>query len=325
LKVALVELEFRQVRYFLAVVEELHFRRAAERLHVAQPTISQQIARLEADLGVRLLERSSRSVELTVAGRAFAAEAVLLLRQRDDAVAAARRAAGGEVGRLSIGFVGPAALGMLNQLIRAYRVRFPNVELDLHECSTVEQVAMLEGQQLDVGFLRLPASGEGVSFQLIRTEPIYVLLPSDHSLNRRPEGRSIEVSELAKEPLITLPRDREPVVVDQIISLCMDAGFSPRIVQEAAQMYVIIALVNAGIGLVLGPESLRELPHPGVAYRRLESHGKGSVQTGIAWRANNSSPVLASFLKFVRDDGLPALALTEGTRGEDRADRSGAT
>jgi DNA-binding transcriptional LysR family regulator len=294
-----MELEFRQVRYFLAVAEELHFRRAAERLHVAQPAISQQIARLEADLGVRLLERSSRSVQLTAAGQTFLAEARVLLRQRDEAIIATRRAASGDVGRLNIGFVGPAALSVLSELIRTYRTRYPDVDLNLHDCATVEQLKLLDAQELDVGFLRLPAAADGLTFELVKTEPICIMLPTGHPLNQRPVDAPVDITELADQPLITLPRDLEPVVVDQIIALCVDAGFSPRIVQEAAQMYVIIALVNAEIGLVLVPESLQALRHVGVAYRPLRSRKTVAVQTGMAWRTSNTSPVLASFLRFV--------------------------
>jgi DNA-binding transcriptional LysR family regulator len=295
-----MELEFRQIRYFLAVAEELHFRRAAERLYVAQPAISQQIARLEADLGVRLLDRSSRSVQLTTAGQTFLTQAYALVRQRDEAIAATRRAASGEIGRLDIGFVAPAALTVLSQLIRAYRTRYPDVHLNLHELSTVEQLKLLDTQELDVGFLRLPAPTDGLTLELVKTEPICVLLPIGHPLNQRPPDAPVDVAELADHPLITVPRDLEPVVVDQIIALCIDAGFSPQIVQEAAQMYVVIALVNAEMGLVLVPESLRMLEHAGVAFRPLRSQKSISVQTGMASRTSNTSPVLASFLQFAR-------------------------
>ncbi|MFI5490495.1 LysR family transcriptional regulator [Micromonospora echinaurantiaca] len=293
-------MEFRHLQYFVAVAEELHFRRAAERLHIVQPALSQQIARLEEELGVRLLQRTKRHVELTAAGRVLLVEARAMLEHRDAATAAVRRAAAGSTGRLAVGFVGPAAYSVLPGVVRAFRGQYPDVDLSLHEHTTAEQLEMLAARQLDVGFLRLPSAAEGLELEQVLSEPICVVLPAGHPLDNRPKGAPLEVTELRGEGFVVVPRSREALVFDRIVALCHGAGFSPRVVQEAQQVHAIIGLVAAGMGIALVPDSMRALRRPGVVYRPLPPSSSTAVETGLAWRREEESPVVELFVRVVR-------------------------
>lgn len=275
-------MEFRHLQYFVAVAEELHFRRAAERLHVVQPALSQQIAKLEADLGVRLLERSKRHVELTAEGRVFLTDARAMLEHRDRAAAAAKRAADGSTGRLAAGFVGPAAYSVLPGVVHTFRNRYPDVDLSLHEHTTDQQIELLAGRQLDVGFLRLPVTGDGLELAPVLREQMCVVLPDGHPRDERPPGGPVAVNELSGEPFVMVPRSREAMVFDRIVALCLGAGFSPKIAQEAQQVHAIIGLVAAGIGIALVPESMRALRRPDVVYRSLPPSAAARVETSLA-------------------------------------------
>jgi DNA-binding transcriptional LysR family regulator len=189
---------------------------------------------------------------------------------------------------------------VLPVVVRAFRGRHPDVDLSLHEHTTTEQLELLGGKQLDVGFLRLPAAAEETELEPLLAEPMCAVLPEGHPCDDRPPGHALPVADLAGEPFVVVPRSREAMVFDRIIAQCLGAKFSPRIVQEAQQVHAIIGLVAAGIGIALVPESMRALRRPGVVYRWLEPSPAAIVETGLAWRRSEASPVVASFVRLAR-------------------------
>lgn len=286
-------MNFRHLSYFIAVAEELNFRRAAERLHIVQPGLSQQISRMESELGLALLERTKRRVELTDAGQLFLGEARALLERYEQAVTSARQAAAGQAGSLDVGFVGPAIYSVLHSVARAYLKSFPNVNLVLHELNSAEQLDRIIAGTLDVGFVRLPVRDKRVLTMQLISEPIIIVLPEGH-----PEAVRdiVNLAALADEPFVMVPRAREPNAFDRYIEICAKAGFSPRIGQEVLQIHTIVEVVAMGLGVALAPASLTNLRRPGVVYRPLRDLGPFTTDTGLAWGPDNPSAALRGFI-----------------------------
>ena len=284
-------MELRHLRYFVAVAEELHFGRAAARLHIAQPPLSQQILRLERELGVELLRRNRRSVQLTDAGRLLLEHAKPLLAQADHLERLLRQAAAGEVGRLAVGFVGSASYETLPRILRAFRDRYPNVELRLEELTTVGQVAALLAGRIDVGLVRPPVGDESLELTPLVQERLVAALPDSHRLARR---RRVPVAALADEAFVLVPRRLGTGLYDDFLGVCREAGFSPHVVQEANEMQTIVSLVSAGIGVSLVPESVETFSPPRVAYRPL-SGPNASLEIALAHRRSDRSPLVESF------------------------------
>lgn len=290
-------MELRLLRYFVAVAEELHFGRAAARLGIAQPPLSQQIRRLEAELGVLLFRRTQRHVELTDAGEIFLAEVRDILGRVARAVELAQRAQNGEVGSLRIGFAGSATYHELPVLVRAYRERYPQVDVALREMATLDQIEALHNGHIDAGFLRLPTPDQLLDFIVMRRERFIVVLPESHPLTALAR---VPVARLAGEPFVLQPRHRGWGYYDTIIAACHVHGFSPLIRQEAQELQTIVGLVAAGLGVSMVPASARELRGKGVAYREID--GTPPVtEMGLGWRRADPSPVLRSFLAVVRE------------------------
>jgi DNA-binding transcriptional LysR family regulator len=239
-------MELRHLRYFLAVAEDLHFGRAAARLHIAQPPLSRQIRNLEAELGITLFHRTRRRVQLTQAGQLFLEAARRVLADVEEAVRVAQRAGRGEIGRLLIGFVGTATCDVLLRALRVFRERFPEVILCLQELTTVQQVEALHEKRLDVGFLRPPIEDESLSLMVLTREPFVVAVSAAHPLSRQPQ---VPLRRLAGEAFVLFPRQAAPGFYDQVIRLCQRAGFSPNIAQEASQVHALLGLVAAGLGV----------------------------------------------------------------------------
>ena len=288
-------MELRHLRYFVAVAEELHFRRAAERLHMSQPPLSQQIRRLEEDVGATLLTRNQRRVELTAAGAAYYARARDILDAVEDAAREARRVQRGEVGRLDVGFVGSAVYSIVPELLRAFRAAYPEVGLRLRELGTSEQLRRLEDGGLDVGFLRSPGGRPGLTIETVLREPVVVALPDGHRLAAAAEVR---VEELAGEPLVLMTRAGAPGLRDALAPVTEGLG-EEAIVQEVAEMQTVIGLVAAGVGISLVPDSVRALARSGVVYRPLDGEPP-QVALSAAWRTGDESPVLAAFLALMK-------------------------
>jgi DNA-binding transcriptional LysR family regulator len=291
-------MELRHLRYFIAVAEELHFSRAAERLQMAQPPLSQQIQSLEKELGVQLFKRTKRRVELTEAGQVFLAEARLVLMQVEQAIRAAQRASRGEIGRLGVGVNSSATHNVLPEILRVFREHFPCVELVLHELASYQQVKGILDNRIDIGFLWLPnVDDDALSFMPIWRELLIVALPEAHPLANLPE---IPLKALAGESFVLPPRQLGQGFYRQIISLCQQQGFSPKVRQEALLMQTIVSLVAGGVGVALVPASLQNLQRVGVVYKTLQGQ-KLELEMAVVWRRDNSSQVLQEFLKVVRE------------------------
>ncbi|QGK72235.1 LysR family transcriptional regulator [Allosaccharopolyspora coralli] len=260
-------MEIRQLRYFVAVAEEKNFRRAAERLHVAQPALSQQIRKLEQQLKTTLLERTTRRVELTDAGTVLLETGRRVLAEAEHAETAVRHTALGEIGTLRIGFVSSAALTLVPRIVHALRAKRPGLHVDLTERTTDRQLDAIDDGSLDVGIVREVGSPTGLNIHELAREPLLVALPQTHPLAER---ESIRLSELADEDFVVFPRGQVSRLYDHIAALCHHAGFRMRPSQQAVQFPTILGLVAAGTGIAVVPDSLRHLQLPGLVYARLD-------------------------------------------------------
>ena len=292
-----MNIELRHLRYFIAVAEELHFGRAAARLHMSQPPLSHQIRQLEEALGAPLFHRTKRRVQLTDAGQVFLDEARRTLSQVQHAIRAAQRAHRGEIGRLVVGFVYEATVGILPDILREFRERFPDVELALHEMATAPQLQDLHTRRLDVGFLHPPLDNDALQCEILHRVPLVALLPQGHDLASR---KRISLQRMAREPFILQPYTRAYGARNQVVRMCQDAGFTPDVVQEAEQIVTIASLVAAGIGVSIVPISAQRLRAQGVVYRPLRDRTV-MRDLAIAWHGDNRSEALKGFLEVVRE------------------------
>nr|WP_279577885.1 LysR family transcriptional regulator [Pseudomonas aeruginosa] len=286
------------MRYFIAVAEELHFGRAAERLGISQPPLSQQIQALEEEIGARLFERTNRRVELTDAGRLFLDESRQVLAQVDKAVLLARRAHLGELGELKIGFTSSAPFtSTIPSSIHAFRKAYPDVHLDLQEMSSRQVLKALLEESLQVGVIRPLALPDAVHWVELFREPLVAVLRADHPLAAGSED-GLAIAALAEEPFVFFPRSYGTGLYDQVIALTRQAGFSPRIAQEASEAMTIIGLVSAGLGVSILPASFRRTRVDGVVYRTL-SDPEATTAVWLVRRQNEGSPLALSFIDLV--------------------------
>ncbi|MDL2354293.1 MAG: LysR family transcriptional regulator [Pseudomonadota bacterium] len=302
-------MELRHLRYFIAVAEELHFTRAAERLHIGQPPLSHAIQVLEADIGARLLDRTRRSVRLTAAGTLFLADARRILALAEQAAATARRAERGEAGELRIGFTYSTPLTPLfADVINRYRQEFPQVTLTLHEMATLRQLDAIAQRTLDLGFVRPPevAVPAGVELTALREDPLMVVLPAGHALAAQP---AIAIIELAGLPFVMYPADAGTGIYPQIFRLCRAAGFVPRVGQTAGEASTIIGLVAAGSGVTLLPASFDRIRMDGVCYRPLRDRDATTMLL-LAQRAGERAPLVDAFVALVTDAVKPSTTKT---------------
>ena len=285
-------MELRQLRYFVAVAEELHFRRAAERLHISQPPLSQQIRALEDELGFTLLVRTRRRVELTPAGAAFLRDARTLLAELEGAVATARRIDAGQTGRLRINFVGSALFSIVPGTVERFRAARPGVEIELRERATVDQLRAVRAGVADVGLVRPPIDHDGeLRVQTVLRERTVAALPAGHALTALTR---VPLRRLAAEPLVLFPRDQAPGFHDLLIDSLAGAGVAPRVIQYAPEMLTIMGLVAAGTGVSLVPASVRRLALDGVAYRPVS--GAPRSELVAVTRAGDDSALVRAFV-----------------------------
>jgi DNA-binding transcriptional LysR family regulator len=289
-------MELRHLHYFIAVAEELHFSRAAERLHISQPPLSQQIQSLEEELGIKLFERTKRQVHLTEAGKVFLERSYLVLAQLEQVIEVTQQIGRGEVGRLAIGFVDSAMYTLLPEILRVFREQFPLVELRLYEMTTAQQIQALYDKQIDVGIVRSAISESGLNVECLSHELLVLALPENHPFSTQAQ---VSLSSLADEFFILFPAKLGPVFYEQIIHSCQQAGFRPKVAQEAVQMQTIIGLVAAGLGIAIVPASLQNFHRSGVIYRPLQEQ---IPNTGLylAWRQHDSSSVVSPFLNLAQ-------------------------
>ena len=292
-----MNLELRQLRYFVTVAEELHFGRAAARLHMTQPPLSQAIQGLEELLGTALFERNRRSVTVTPAGAALLPEARRLLAQAADLPDLVRAAAAGETGRLALAFVSSADYSVLPPFLRSYRGAYPQVQIVLQEATSDVQVDDLLHNRIDAGLLIPPLSDKA------HAELDYIKLIEEPLILAAPAGLlapgALALKDAPRLPLIIFPRPIAPSLHDAILGCFTAAGITPQIGQQAIQMQTIVSLVSAGMGMALVPQSVSNLMRPGVDYRALKD-STPLVETGCAWRRDNASPVLRGFLDLLR-------------------------
>jgi DNA-binding transcriptional LysR family regulator len=293
-------IELRHLRYFIAVADELHFSRAAERLGISQPPLSQQIRDVESMLGVRLLRRTNRRVELTDAGRAYLDAARDVLRRVDAAGDLARRAERGEVGELRVAFTRSTPLiERVPRAIRAFRETWPDVHLVLVERNTLLQVdSLLDGRQ-DVGLLRGRHIPPSLTSHRLLDDPLVAVVRADHPLLAR-RRRTLRMESLAAEPFVVFSRSAGTGVHDQMLEMCRHAGFTPRIAQEAGESSTMVGLVAAGMGVAILPQSLRQLHVPGVVYVDIDSPDATSP-LHVAYRSDERSPRVHAFVRTMLD------------------------
>lgn len=311
--------ELRLWRQFLAVAEELHFGNAARRLAMTQPPLTQAIAQLERALGVRLFDRTRRSVQLTAAGHALVAEVRDVLARAEALPALARASADGKAGRLRLAFVSTVGFDLLPRWVRAFRERYPGVVLELVESTGDVQLQSFEQGTIDAGFVLHSPGFAPTGFESLRIaqEPLVVALPDQSALASK---AVLSLNDLKSEPLVIFPRRILPSLHDAIFAMYHAAGEMPWVAQEAIQMQTIVNLVSAGVGLAWVPESVQQFQRPGVVYRRIASSQSASArrpsskaasvitgtsvprcETSLLWKAGGSNPVVARFVALVRD------------------------
>ncbi|WP_158752810.1 LysR substrate-binding domain-containing protein [Dyella sp. S184] len=294
--------DFRQLRYFVAVAEELSFTRAAIRLHLSQPPLSQQIQSLEQDLGVRLLDRNKRNVALTEPGRIFLEQARQVLAKADEARSQVVAAAAGYSGQLRLAYtVSVSFHPALPQALLRHGQIAPNVRMHLSEMYTEPQFAALLAGQIDVGFVRdepiHAQDARNLRLSVIDREPLLLALPSGHPLSGR---SSLRLAEVAADAFVSQPRELAATLYDRLVKLADKAGFQPSITQHAQQINGLLALVAAGLGLALVPASMRAVRLSGVSYVPLED-ADAYLLLAVASRSDDHSPALLQFLSTVAE------------------------
>lgn len=290
-----MNVELRHLRYFLAVADELHFGRAAERVHVAQPAISQQIRRLEAEIGTELFHRNRREVRLAPAGEALRDYAVRAIDEVNGGVEAARRAARGEIGNLTVGFLETAASTIVPRAVRQFRAARPDVNLTLRELGVGAQIDDLQAGRLDVGIIRPPADSDDLVFERIIDEELIAAVPSGHPLAGRDQ---ITARTVVDQPLVLLSREVVPGLYDQVLAIRQEESGSGAIAQEATSIQAVLGLVSAELGISVMPASVRSLSREGVEFVAIRSAHRSALLT--ARRRDDDSPVVEAFLAAAR-------------------------
>lgn len=291
-------MELRHLRYFVAVAEELHFTRAAERLGIQQPPLSLQIRQLEQEIGTPLFRRLKRGVELTQTGMVLLDDARRLLDQVERTRTSVQGHARGEAGRIHLGFAGATYIHRLViGIIRAYCERYPGVVLAPEQSNTARLVAGLRNCEIDVAFVRPPIiDAEGLSIEPLVDESMMIVLPESH---RHASDRSLPLAALASDTMILFPRAIAPGLHDAIIASCHRAGLSPKLDQEASQTVSIVYMVAAGFGVSIVPQSLEQLRVEGVAYLRIEGEAPRAL-VSLAYRRGDHSTVVRNFVALAR-------------------------
>ncbi|MBI4501306.1 MAG: LysR family transcriptional regulator [Gemmatimonadetes bacterium] len=290
-------MELRQLRYFVAVAEELHFTRAARHLRIAQPALSQQIAKLEDELDVKLLWRTKRRVELTHAGRIFLAEAQQILSRADGAVHAAQGAEAGQIGRIAVACGPVASYVGLPGVLHHFRLQFPDVELTLREYLVTDVVLALEQGTADVGLVVPYFDSRLLQRETVLQVPLLAALPESHALAG---SRQISLQQLSGDPFVLFPQRKGSGFYERIMSVCQRAGFTPRVLEGVEHLQTLLFMVAAGYGVSLVPATLNLPGAPGVSHARVrESYA--TLELCLAWRTDEPSPLVAGFLRAVRE------------------------
>jgi DNA-binding transcriptional LysR family regulator len=288
-------MELKTLRYFSVLAEELHFGRAARRLHISQPPLSLQIMKLERELGTLLLHRSKRQVELTAAGEVFLEHVTGILSSVTEGENAARRAARGEIGRLDIAFFLGATYTLLPRILRRFRAENPTVKLGLQDMELPQVLDAVISGAADVGFLRPPATDPAVSAEVLLREPFIAAIPESNKLSKK---RQLRLADLADEPFVMFAPSRS-VLYSQIMHGCHEAGFHPNVVQEARRPETLVGLVGAGAGIALVASSVQMRGGTGVTFKKITGP-LPMTEIAAVWRRKNPSPLVDAFLETAR-------------------------
>lgn len=289
-------MELRHLRYFVAVAEELHFGRAARRLNLAQPPLSQQIMSLEEELGVKLFVRTSRRVELTMEGRVFVDHARRVLAQAREAVETVKSAGRGESGNLAIGYVTSAVYMLVPAILKEFHRERPAVELRCFEMSAARQIQALKQREIDVGVLRTSLIDPALTLVKLLREPLVLALPIGHPLAKR---QRLRLRAFAQEAFVVVPQIHSPAFFNAVIESCRRSGFAPHITQEATEGHTILALVAAGLGVALVPATLKAWKRPGVVFRDLPGQ-TAEIDLLLASRRDDRSLLVSRFIEIAR-------------------------
>jgi len=295
-----MSIDLKQLRYFLAVAEEKSFSRAAERLHISQPPLSQQIMKLETELGVKLFARTTRTFELTVAGKALMSEASELLAKMRITIDTIRQIDRGEVGRLRVGIVGSAMWGPIPSMLEEFQGKYPRVTWTLHEYGPTVQYEALRAKQIDVGFWREPKlndddlRNDNLKQELCFHENVCVAVNEHHRLASH---AAIELIDLKDEPMLTLALDKS-AFPRYLLQCCVDAGFEPTVFQEASEPQTLLAMVGVGLGVTLVPETTGRIGWPGVVFLPIRTDPP-SANLYITYTTQDDAPVVRAFLNIL--------------------------
>ncbi len=288
-------MEFRQLRYFLTVAETLHFTEAAEKIGIAQPPLSQQIQKLEREIGTKLFIRHKRHVELTEAGHFFREKAAKILADSENALIQIKKVARGETGHLSIGFAGSTVFHpFVASAMREFRKHYPDVEIHTCESNSIDLMPMVKESEIDCALVRLPLHIEGLSHLPLVEEPMIAVLPSEHAFASE---KTISLKQLSKDSFITFPRGIGPELYDSIMQACRDVGFTPKIGMESPQISSSINLVAAGFGVAIIPASLKSIHADGVTYHDIAQ--PMTTALGLIFREHEKSIVIQNFVKML--------------------------
>jgi DNA-binding transcriptional LysR family regulator len=292
-------MDFRHLKYFLAVADELNIGRAAKRLHISQPPLTRNIKALENELGVDLFVRTSKGVELTQAGQLFKEEAANIRMLIEAAIDRVQRTGQGKMGRLDIGIFGSAIYDIIPQLLQRFKQRHPDVNVVLHTMTKTEQLEALRQRRITLAFNRMMMPQRDIGCELVVTERLFVAAPQDHPFAML---QAVPFRALSNYPLVLFPNVGRPNFVDRVRDLCQRHGFEPQIAQEVGDAVTGIALVARGFGVTLIPESaVRALTFVGTVFKPLADAPEAVVDVSVLYRASDQSALLKSFLDVVND------------------------
>jgi DNA-binding transcriptional LysR family regulator len=290
-------MELRHLRYFVAVADTLNFTKAAAALHLAQPSLTRQIQKLEEEIGVRLLDRSKKHVALTEEGRAFLVDAKRLLTLATESIQSVQRLSRGETGQVNIGYVSNFNLSLLPKTLGAFRQDHPHVALNLFDMTPAEQFRALDAHKIDLGFvgLRSPSASEGLRWESLAPQKTVVALPVKHSLARQ---KSVALRDLKAMFFVGMSETTHPGFREWLVQTCEPAGFTPRILQDAELEPALMRFVAEGLGVTLAREQIKHIPHPGVTFRPITPSVR--AEYWIAWNRDNASSALRDYVQIVK-------------------------
>ena len=288
-------MDLRQIRYFLALATELNYTRAASQLSISQPPLTRHIQQLEHSIGVMLFERSTRGVALTQAGKIFLEEARKIVALADQAVNKTKLAHQGQIGRLDIGIFGSSTISVIPTLLIELRKTHPDIIISMQNTTKTQQIEGVREKLLDIGFNRIYPSVPDLAVETVMLENLYVALHKDHPFAN---NQTLEVKDLVDQPFILFPNNVRPSFADNVIMLCTNAGFAPNVVHDVEDIFTAIALITAGLGIAIVPESAISLRLSGVRYHLLDSK-EAKVDLSCIYRPDNKSPALLAFLEAV--------------------------